>query len=52
MSIDELEANRQLLIDALRPEDRGYIKDTWQPKEERVVWCYTKFYLNLGSTAS
>jgi hypothetical protein len=52
MSIDELEANQQLLIDALRPEDRAYIRDTWQPKEERVVWCYTKFYPNLGSTAS
>jgi hypothetical protein len=52
MSIDDLEANRQLLIDALRPEDRRYIRDTWQLKEDCVIWCYTKFYLNLGSTAS
>jgi hypothetical protein len=37
MSIDDLEANRQLLIDALRPEDRRYIRDTWQLKEDRVI---------------
>jgi hypothetical protein len=52
ISTDKLEANRQLLIDALRPEDKRYIKDIWQSKEKRVVWYYTKFYLNLGSTAS
>ena len=52
MTMDELETNRQLLVDALRPEDRRYIIDTWQNKEDRVVWCYTKFYPNLGSTAS
>jgi hypothetical protein len=50
MLIDKLKANRQLLIDALRPENKSYIKDIWQPKEERVVWYYIKFYLNLGST--
>jgi hypothetical protein len=52
MSIDELEVSRQLLLDSLRPGDRQYIIDTWKPKEKRVIWCYTKFYPNLGSTSS
>jgi hypothetical protein len=34
---DKLEANRQLLINALRPEDKRYIKDIWQLKEKRVI---------------
>lgn len=37
MSIDELEINRQLFLDALRPEDRCYILETWKPKEKRVI---------------
>lgn len=52
ITIAELDINRKLLLEALRPEDRHYITDTWKPKEERVVWCYTKFYPNLGSTSS
>jgi len=52
MTVDELDSNRQLFLDALKPKDRGYILNTWKPKEHRVVWCYTKFYPNLGSTSS
>jgi hypothetical protein len=52
MTIDELTANRAILIAALQPEDQDYIRKTWQTKEDRVVYCYTKFYPNLGSTSS
>ena len=46
MTIEELEQNRVILIDALLPEDKDYIRKTWYPKEERVIYCYTKFYSN------
>lgn len=52
MTFDELTANRKILLDHLKPEDRTYIVDTWQPKEDRVVWLYTHYYPNLGSTSS
>jgi hypothetical protein len=52
MTIDELTTNRAILIAALQPEDQDYIRKTWQTKEDRVVYCYTKFYPNLGSTSS
>src|SRR5436190_1284559 len=52
ITIDELTANRAILIAALQPEDQDYIRKTWQTKEDRVIYCYTKFYPNLGSTSS
>jgi hypothetical protein len=52
MTIDELEQNRAVLIDALLPDDKDYIRKTWYPKEERVIYCYINFYPNLGSTSS
>jgi len=52
ITVDELTTNRAILITALRPEDQDYIRQTWQIKEDRVVYYYTKFYLNLGSTSS
>jgi hypothetical protein len=52
LTIDELEANRKLLLDQLKPEDRAFIREPWQPKEDRVVWCYTHYYPNLGSASS
>jgi hypothetical protein len=33
-------------------DDKDYIRKTWYPKGERVIYCYTKFYPNLGSTSS
>jgi hypothetical protein len=49
---DELETNRTKLINALRPKERGYITDTWLPKEHRVIFCYTKLLPNLGCVAT
>jgi len=33
-------------------EDQDYIYKTWQIKKDRVIYYYTKFYPNLGSTSS
>ena len=52
ITVDELTTNRVILITALRPEDQNYIRQTWQIKEDRIIYCYTKFYPNLGSTSS
>ena len=52
MTINKLKINRKIFLDHLRPEDRDYILQTWKPKEYRVIWCYTHFYLNLDSTSS
>jgi len=52
MTIDKLMINRAIFIASLRPKDQYYIRQTWQTKEDRVVYCYTKFYPNLGSTSS
>ena len=49
---EELETNRTKLINALRPKERGYITDTWLPKEHRVIFCYTKLLPNLGCVAT
>jgi len=51
MTVHELDSNRQLFLDALKPKDKGYILDTWKSKEHRVVWYYTKLYPNLRSTS-
>jgi hypothetical protein len=40
------------LKNALQPKDRIYIEETWQPKESRVVYAYTKLYPNLGCHSS
>jgi hypothetical protein len=48
---DELDSNRQLFLDALKPKDKGCILDTWKSKEHRVVWYYTKLYPNLRPTS-
>jgi len=44
MNQEGLERNRGTLIAALKPKDQAYIRDTWQSKERRVIWLYTKFY--------
>jgi MULE transposase domain len=48
----ELEDNRERLIEELRPAEKKYIRETWLPKEERVVYYYTDKYMNLGCTSS
>ena len=45
---EQLTANRTALVSALRAPERAYIVETWQPKEKRVVYYYTKLYSNLG----
>ena len=52
ITINKLIINQAILIAALQPEDQDYIRKTWQTKEDRVIYCYTKFYLNLGSISS
>jgi hypothetical protein len=48
----ELEDNRERLIDELRPAEKKYIREIWLPKEERVVYYYIDKYMNLGCTSS
>jgi hypothetical protein len=48
MTVGELNSNRQLFLDVLKPKNRGYILDTWKPTERRMMWCHIKFYPNLG----
>jgi hypothetical protein len=51
-AFEALERNRAGLKNALQPDDRAYIEKTWQPKESRVVYAYTRLYPNLGATSS
>jgi hypothetical protein len=48
----ELEDNRQLLINKLKPAEKKYIREIWLPKEHRVVYYYTNKYMNLGCHSS
>jgi hypothetical protein len=52
MIVEEFKDNRATLLNALRLGEQAYIKNTWVPKEKRVIWAYTKFYSNLESTSS
>ena len=45
ITVKELDQNRAILINALLRKDKDYIRKTWYPKEERVIYCYTEFYL-------
>lgn len=51
-TLTELDANRQRLLDALRPAEQQYIMNTWIPKEQRVIFCYTRKLPNLGAASS
>jgi hypothetical protein len=51
-TLEELDTNRAALVAALRPKEKGYIIDTWFPKEKRVIFCYTKLLNNLGCVAT
>jgi hypothetical protein len=52
MTVEELDSNRAYLMENLKPEYKYYILKHWQELETRVVYYYTKFYPNLGSTLS
>ena len=49
---EQLTANRMALVSALRASEKAYILERWQPKERRVVHCYTKLYSNLVVNSS
>jgi hypothetical protein len=51
-SEEQLTANRATLLSALRASEKSYISETWQPKERRVIRCYTKLYTDLGVNSS
>ena len=51
-TIEELIINRSRLIARLRAKEKAYIVDIWQPKEPRVIFCYTKLLANLGCVAT
>jgi hypothetical protein len=51
-TFEALEINRVRLKNALQPKDRTYIEQTWQPKESRVVYAYTRLFPNLGCHSS
>ena len=49
---EQLMANRTALVSVLRAPKKPYILESWQPKERRVVHCYTKLYSSLGDNSS
>lgn len=51
-SFADLDINRQQLLNTLRPPEQQYILQIWGPKEPRIIYCYTRFFMNLGATAS
>jgi hypothetical protein len=51
-TFEALEINRTRLKNALQPKDCTYIEETWQPKESRTVYTYTRLYPNLGCHSS
>ena len=51
-TVQDLEDNRQRLLNELKPAEQRYITETWLPKEDRVVYYYTNTYMNLGCTSS
>jgi hypothetical protein len=51
-TLTDLETNRQALINFIKPKEKDYINDTWQPKEQRAIRCYTRLLRNLGCAAT
>jgi len=49
---EALEVNREALGAAVGPHFMRYLQETWVPKEQKVVYCYTRKYANLGSSSS
>jgi hypothetical protein len=52
MTEEDLELNRQFLIDGLKDEHKDYINKHWRTIESSFIHCFTKFYRNCGSTSS
>jgi hypothetical protein len=51
-SVTDLEVNRQALLECLHPLEKEYINSTWRPKEQQVIYCYTRLLRNLGCSAT
>lgn len=51
-TVEDLEINRQALLDRLKAPVKLYIEQTWRPKEHRVIRCYTSRLFNLGCRSS
>lgn len=49
---EDLEFNRQALVDKLKREGKDYIEGIWRHKEDRVVRYYTSLNFNLGCYSS
>jgi MULE transposase domain len=52
MTEEDLELNRQFLINGLKDKHKDYINNHWRSEETSFVHCFTKFYRNCGSTSS
>ena len=46
--LNELEANRTELLNALLPTEREYLLTNYKPKEHQFIRAYTKMYPHLG----
>jgi hypothetical protein len=44
----DLETNRAVMIEAMKPSERAYIEAHWRPKEKQVIRCYTSLMPNLN----
>jgi hypothetical protein len=51
-SEDDLETNRTVMMEAMRPGERTYINTHWRPKERQVIRCYTSLNPNLNYFSS
>jgi MULE transposase domain len=52
MTEQDLELNRQFLINGLKAEHKDYINKHWRTEESSFIHCFTKFYWNCGLTSS
>lgn len=51
-TLDDLEANRQQLLDLLQPQDYDYTTRVWKMREKRSILCHTKERANPGQYAT
>jgi len=52
MTEEDLELNKQFLINGLKDKHKDYIDKYWRSKETSFIYCFTKFYRNCGLTSS
>jgi hypothetical protein len=52
MTEEDLELNRQFLIDGLKDEHKDYIDKHWRTRESSFIHCFTKSYRNCGLKSS